>query len=120
MDAERLIEKEFGRRMPFKVPDGYFDRFARDFMDGLPAEGKVARRVPSGWRRAMAWAACAMVAVVIAGIALLGGDGGNGGDGGATARFEPTAVEYDDYIIDQFTEYALLDNEDIYAWVLGE
>ena len=43
---ERFIEEKFGRRTPFKVPEGYFDDFASQLMQSLPeSEDRPAAKV---------------------------------------------------------------------------
>ena len=71
MIEELLLEQKFGKRRPFKVPDGYFDRFEGD-MNGrlrcLPVMNKhtVKRRV-----RPFAWVACAVAGGGVGGFFFL-------------------------------------------------
>ena len=68
MNEERFIRSKAGERMPFRVPDGYFDNFTTLMMDKLPSqeEAKVVpmrRSHSAAWRTIVSVAACFCVAV---------------------------------------------------------
>lgn len=61
--------KDFGRRMPFTVPDGYFDSLSRQILDAADSEAAIekprrrfARLMP---KLAVAASVAAVVAVVL-------------------------------------------------------
>ena len=67
---EKYIEATFGRKAPFKVPDGYFDDFTARMMDHLPAADNGQTAVicdikPSFWRRYRKVVATAAASVCI-------------------------------------------------------
>ena len=35
---EKYLEDKYGKKQPFKVPNGYFDSFADNLMDKLPEQ----------------------------------------------------------------------------------
>ena len=39
---EKYLEDKYGKKQPFKVPNGYFDSFADNLMDKLPEQQPAA------------------------------------------------------------------------------
>lgn len=119
MIEELLLEQKFGKRRPFKVPDGYFDRFEGD-MNGrlrcLPVMNKhtVKRRVCP-----FAWVACA-VAVVVLGVFCFSGIGSIGIENADTDFGIAVSSPSTDYVIEEMSDYAMLDNDDYYSFIADE
>lgn len=120
---EKYIEATFGRKAPFKVPEGYFDDFAARMMERLPDQGDVRPAVfrelrPSLWQR---WrkAACVAAACVAVGVVGVGAymhhEGGARGNAQVAAAQAQAAPSYSS--ADAFADYAMLDSDDMYAYM---
>ena len=95
-------------RDPFKVPQGYFDRFAEDFMTTLPDRNTVASH--SWWHKyhyIVASAACFIGIVLISTLYV-----GHFRQEKASAVAEQHII---DASIDEMADYAMYDNGDMYA-----
>lgn len=125
MDAEeKLFEQRFGKKQPFTVPDGYFDQLAERVMERLPEQQPASvPQVSVGhkWRR---WAvAAAAVGVVLTGsLVFMGQRSGNESLATTSHRATATTTETDanssSYSsLDMAADYAMLDNDEIYAMV---
>ena len=63
---EKYLEDKYGKKQPFKVPNGYFDSFADNLMDKLPEQQPVITPHISMWRKlrltvAVAASVCAVM-----------------------------------------------------------
>lgn len=116
---EKYIEEKFGRRTPFKVPEGYFDSFASQLIQNLPErepakKAKVVELRPSAWRRYRAVgvaAACVCAAMLTVG-AYLNGGGQQAGAGMAAGQAQ---VRQSYSPVDAMVDYTMMDTEDMYA-----
>ena len=111
MNEDRFIQEKFGKKQPFKVPEGYFDAFAKGVMEQLPHESQT---VPiSAWRR---WRIAAAVAVAACFSALLF-NVGEASDNvpQSSVAMAQRAAYYDD--LEEIADYAMMDVSDIYAYV---
>ena len=125
---EKYIESRSGKRMPFKVPDGYFDNLAQSVIGnaiaGQNAEKaeKPLRIVRQTWwqryRRMVAAAACA--AFAIAGLstymAVSRTDDANASHV-AVQRECQRGLQSTSSADDDEIDYTMLDNDDIYSLV---
>lgn len=127
---ERYIELHFGKKAPFKVPDGYLDNLTQSIISNVEAAGKEA--VPAaptsvksaapavGWwqryRRYVAAAAC--VAFVVGGVSVRQAQSSTEADkphvATATNNSSYDASAYDS-VSDEEIYYSMLDNEDMYS-----
>lgn len=127
---ERYIELHFGKKAPFKVPDGYLDNLTQSIISNVEAAGKEA--VPAaptsvksaapavGWwqryRRYVAAAAC--VAFVVGGVSVWQAQSSTEADkphvATATNNSSYDASAYDS-VSDEEIYYSMLDNEDMYS-----
>ncbi|MBM6993706.1 MAG: hypothetical protein I3J02_10680 [Prevotella sp.] len=120
---EKFIEDKFGRRSPFKVPEGYFDDFASQLMQRLPdrVDTPTTKVVPmrsSSWHRTRPIAIAA--ASICAAIFSLGVFMHNDKDRmtGPTAAATHGSVSSTSYsAVDAMADYAMLDTEDMYAYL---
>ncbi len=55
MKEEKDLLERFGRRNPFKVPDGYFENFTEDVMKQLPEKEYPAVGKITMWERVKPW-----------------------------------------------------------------
>lgn len=102
MNEEKILKEMVGRRNPFTVPDGYFDRLVEDTMSKLP-ESRRARTVTM--RSLLAIAASLLLAVVIGTAYYFNSD----------SNRQQLADNYDSEYVDDMADYAMLDNAEIYA-----
>lgn len=120
----------FGKKAPFKVPDGYLDNLTQSIISNVEAAGKEA--VPAaptsvksaapavGWwqryRRYVAAAAC--VAFVVGGVSVWQAQSSTEADkphvATATNNSSYDASAYDS-VSDEEIYYSMLDNEDMYS-----
>ncbi len=119
MKEELLLEHKFGKPRPFRIPDGYFEKLEHDVMSraGLPAA--ASRRPLLRRLRPVTWAACAAVAVVSAAVYLSVARGGDGLTADTQADPMP-AQAYSDYMVDELSDFAMLDNDDLYSLMADE
>lgn len=123
-NEEGYIRSKAGGRMPFRVPDGYFDSFTSMMMDKLPSqeEAKVVpmrRRRMTVSRTIVSAAACFCIAVF--GLTLYYGKSlsekrPQPSEMIVSSYHKSTADTYEDEVVD----YAMMDNMDIYAYLASE
>lgn len=120
---DQFIAEKFGRRTPFKVPEGYFDDFASRLMESLPPQEAVspqeapAIRVPM-WRRARPWAAAAagiLVAVFSWQTFMLHGNRDTVQTAQPAKGDVSSAAAYSDW--EAMADYTMLDTDDMYAYL---
>lgn len=123
---ENILKERFGKQNPFKVPDGYFDHLTERIMENLP-EQEV--RVIDIRSRQMLWQKLPLrkIAAAVAVTALLGGGTfwalQHEGDSKTVAhvkKHEQKAVSSDDAAFNEMADYAMIDNETIYASLMTE
>ena len=109
---EQELKERYGNRAPYRVPEGYFEHFADRLMADLPEREVCVRIEKAPWwqRYRQAWVAAACVC----GLAF----------GGALFLSRPEAEQVtvaqsvavsSESSFDQMADYAMYDNEDIYA-----
>lgn len=131
---EQILKSRYGTQSSFRVPEGYFDELASRVMASVPesqpaldmqseSASQGARIVPM-WRRAVV----SKVAVIAGVVLLLGGasigigtslssrQAGKSVASGAWA----SVMHSEDSSFDEAADYAMLDNQDIYASLLSE
>lgn len=119
MKEEFILEQKFGRRVQFKVPEEYFGQFEENFMRNLQDNGLKRRRHRTMLIRYVACAAC-LVFVIISGF-LLFNTGVNEEPQSASNMSRSSSSSFvNDYMIDEISDYAMLDNDDFYSYVSGE
>lgn len=100
MEEERILLKRFGKDAGFRVPEGYFDSFQKQFMENLPAKR------PALLVRLRPIAAAAALFGAIAGIGLWVG----GNEVQQTVAQQTKAIQSEE-------DYYIFDNDDIYAYL---
>lgn len=123
---ENILKERFGKENPFKVPDGYFDHLTERIMENLPEQevrGIDIRSRQTLWQKMPLRKIAAAVAVV----ALLGGGSfwalQHEGDSKMVAhvkQHEQKAVSSEDAAFNEMADYAMIDNETIYASLIAE
>lgn len=121
---EKFIVEKFGRKTPFKVPAGYFDDFASRMMQNIPEQSREAESARivemkvSRWHRLRPIAiAAASVCVAVFGMGIFLHGGGKKATAVDTELINdgPSASSY--AAIDAVADYAMLDMDDMYAYV---
>lgn len=118
---EQILQERFGKKNPFKVPEGYFDSFAERLRGQLPEKSVRQAKVIQmnrfdikAWR-AISVAAASICAVVIGATFYFGS--GNSSDS-SSVSVSPSVISqssYDDF--DEMADYMMTDNTDFYAYV---
>lgn len=123
---ENILKERFGKENPFKVPDGYFDHLTERIMENLP-EQEI--RVIDIRSRQTLWQKLPLrkIAAAVAITALLGGGTfwalQHEGDSKMAAhvkKHEQKAVSNEDAAFNEMADYAMIDNETIYASLMTE
>lgn len=131
---EQILKSRYGTQSSFRVPEGYFDELASHVMASVPesqpaldmqseSASQGARIVPM-WHRAVV-----RKVAVIAGVVLLLGGASIGIGTSLSSRQAGKSVasgawasvmHSEDSSFDEAADYAMLDNQDIYASLLSE
>lgn len=123
---ENILKERFGKQNPFKVPDGYFDHLTERIMENLP-EQEI--RVIDIRSRQTLWQKLPLrkIAAAVAVVALLGGGSfwalqheGNSKMVAHAKQHEQKAVSSEDAAFNEMADYAMIDNETIYASLIAE
>ena len=123
---ENILKERFGKENPFKVPDGYFDHLTERIMENLP-EQQI--RVIDIRSRQTLWQKLPLrkIAAAVGIIALLGGGSfwalQHDGDNkivGHVKKSEQKAVASEEAAFNEMADYAMIDNETIYASLMTE
>ena len=126
MNEEQYIIEKAGRRNPFSVPEGYFDTLASQVMSRVDAEGikpqeksqdesKKAEKARVVWFRPLFYSAASVCALFVSVTAY---QHFTSSEPAATAPVEATAYSEDSF--DEAADYVMIDNQDIYACLMGE
>ena len=123
---ENILKERFGKQNPFKVPDGYFDHLTERIMENLP-EQEV--RVIDIRSRQTLWQKLPLrkIAAAVAVTALLGGGTfwalqheGNSKVVAHAKHHEQKTVGSEEAAFNEMADYAMIDNETIYASLMTE
>lgn len=123
---ENILKERFGKENPFKVPDGYFDHLTERIMENLP-EQEI--RVIDIRSRQTLWQKLPLrkIAAAVAVVALLGGGSfwalqheGNSKVVAHAKQHEQKAVASEEAAFNEMADYAMIDNETIYASLMTE
>ena len=141
INEEDFLNSKMGKRNPFTVPEGYFEQLTQQVMDKIPqavtkemtplttTEVKPARKPAkvAVMKRLRPWlyaAACICVGVFIAAIAF--------NNRSEVTAPQPAAQQiaianeqtdydyYSDSYIEEEAEYAMIDNQEIYACLMAD
>lgn len=123
---ENILKERFGKQNPFKVPEGYFDHLTERIMENLP-EQEI--RVIDIRSRQTLWQKLPLrkIAAAVAVVALLGGGSfwalqheGNSKVVAHVKQHEQKAVASEEAAFNEMADYAMIDNETIYASLIAE
>ena len=126
---EQILKSRYGTQSPFRVPDGYFDELAsipesQPALDVQSVSASQGARIVPMWRRAVVRKVAAVAGVVLLlggasigiGISLSSRQAGKSVASGGWA----SVMHSEDNSFDEAADYAMLDNQDIYASLLSE
>lgn len=123
---ENILKERFGKENPFKVPDGYFDHLTERIMENLPEQEVRVIDIRSRqtlWQKLPLRKIAAAVAVVV----LLGGGSfwawqheANSKVVAHVKQHEQKAVASEEAAFNEMADYAMIDNETIYASLMTE
>lgn len=121
MNEELLIERKFGKPRPFNVPEGYFESFQTTFMTNLPSVPAQKGRTVLRRLRHVMWAASVAAVVVFAAVYLGGMFGTSNDRTVASVSSADMSLQMDnDIMIDELSDYAMMDNDDFYSFIADE
>lgn len=115
MKTERDIEALCGKDRPFTVPEGYFESLTERVMSNLPETGKVVALPAKTHIHWLQWtsvaAACVAAFVLITQYMPVST---------ASEMQADVKVVYDEQYQEDMMEYAMVDANDVYAYLSGE
>lgn len=120
MSEDILLEQKFGKQNPFRVPEGYFSDFEKKLLENIPVP--VSAKKPL-FRRLAPWLLGAVsTAAAVCGVVFFAGrpSSDDAVISGNAAAMTMQAQDDTDYIIDEVSDYAMLDNSDLYSYVAGD
>ena len=116
---EILIQDRLGKENHFRVPDGYFDSLTERVMSKLPDSAEVKpmpTRQPIIYRlRPLLYVAACMLVAVLSFAVYFDNQEAETSDEAKMAQ----SVSNDSYF-DEAADYAMIDNDEIYACLLNE
>ena len=119
---EKYLAERFGRKQPFKVPEGYFEQFNAGIMAKLPS-CSASSKLNGGGLKATRWqrlrpfaAAAAVMAMLVSGAWLyLQRADGRMNVAETLAKSEKSMSATGNF--DRAADYTMMENEDFYACV---
>ena len=125
INEEIYLNSKLGKKNPFTVPEGYFEQLTAQVMECLPEKPQQQKKKTAVIKQLRPWlyaAACVCVGVFIAALAF-NNDNEQVRKQMQMATAEQENVEgyyYSDNYIDEEADYAMVDTQDIYAYLLAE
>lgn len=111
---EDIKDLQFGRENPFTVPEGYFSQLQQNIMDSLPEKDtKVIKMAPRRPFLLPVITAAASVCIAICGISIWFSKTANTAD----SEMNMAVYEQNSASDNDFENYIMMDNEDIYAYM---
>lgn len=120
MNEETLLEQQFGKSNPFRVPEGYFSDFEKQLLADISATSVTEKPL---FRRLVPWLWTAgTAAAVFAGTLFYIGNQASDTQQYTDNTNKTVIPQHDntDLIIDRMSDYAMLDNSDFYSYVADE
>lgn len=118
MDGDKFLKEKYGNQNPFIIPKGYFEEFEKSMMSRIPMH-ESKRCKEKKLRPLLAWASC-IAAIFIGCIAYLNIPINEIHNIETISANSRSNVSNENTIIDEFTDYAMLNNDDIYSYISGE
>lgn len=119
MNEEYLLERKFGRPRPFKVPEGYFERLESEVVSRVAGRMVKKRHAVMRIWRPLSLAAGIAAAVIVCAVYFNKVTTGRVSSAN-TILDDMSPSVYSDYLIDEMSDYAMLDNDDLYSLMEDE
>lgn len=115
--TEDNLKKRLGTENPFRVPDGYFERFASDLMERLPEKESVeTARKPTTWEKVRPL--LYMAAMFVGAMLLIRVAASHYTPAGDPVQDEEVDMEME--YIDMAMESSMLDDYSLYVYLTEE
>lgn len=119
MNEEEYLNSKLGKKNPFTVPEGYFEQLTAQVMERLPEQKPAKTAVIKRLRPWLYAAACVCIGVFTTAV-LFSNKHDNTKELQQMATLEQENVYYSDNYIEEEANYAMVDNQDIYACLLAD
>ena len=120
INEEDYIRNKMGNKNPFTVPEGYFEQLTGDIMNKIPAQKEIEQQKPALIKRLRPLLyAAACVCIAVFGVVIYQNLDKQTNDT-LQKNFSHNTREYNDTFIDDATDYAMFDNNEIYASLLAD
>lgn len=107
------IRQKMGRNNPFSTPDGYFEHFTDRMMEKLPENNRKPAIIR--YLRPLLYAAVFTGVIVLSATILM-----KDSTEQTQQQIATTTIESSDTYFDDAVDYAMVDNQDIYAYLLAD
>lgn len=122
-NEEKFLMEKVGRKNPFKVPDGYFETFAEQLMKQLP-EHKASvieiQKPKDKTKRPLWFVAASVAAILLSSLVYISLPSSRSDASVSSAALQAMNTASQDSYVDQAADYAMVDNSDIYAYLMSE
>ncbi len=108
-----MINKKMGKNTPFTTPNGYFEHFTERMMAKLPE--KKEKPIIIRFMRPLLYAAIFTGAIVLSATLFINDDNNQ-----TKHQIATTTIESNESYFDDAADYAMVDNQDIYAYLLAD
>ncbi len=119
MKEEVFLEQKFGKRIPFSVPDGFFKEFEENLLKAIPDKTVTPSKHIMPKLIKIISAACIIFAVLSV-YTYSHKDKMDIKKQYSKISNSLSNAVYTDYIIDEVSDYTLLDNYDLYSYIADE
>ena len=119
MNEEEYLNSKLGKKNPFTVPEGYFEQLTAQVMERLPEQKPAKTAVIKRLRPWLYAAACVCIGVFTTAV-LFRNKHDNTKELQQMATLEQENMYYSDNYIEEEANYAMVDNQDIYACLLAD
>ena len=119
MNEEEYLRSRMGTKNPFTVPEGYFEQLTAQVMDRLPEKKPAKVAVMKRLRPWLYAAACVCVGVFVAAVAFNQQTEDLQGQQQMANMGQENVNYYSDSYIDEAADYAMIDSQEIYSYLLA-
>ena len=120
MNEEEYLRSRMGTKNPFTVPEGYFEQLTAQVMDRLPEKKPAKVAVLKRLRPWLYAAACVCVGVFVAAVAFNQQTEDLQGQQQMANMGQENVNYYSDSYIDEAADYAMIDSQEIYSYLLAD
>ena len=120
MNEEEYLRSRMGTKNPFTVPEGYFEQLTAQVMDRLPEKKPAKVAIMKRLRPWLYAAACVCVGVFVAAVAFNQQTEDLQGQQQMANMGQENVNYYSDSYIDEAADYAMIDSQEIYSYLLAD